>query len=154
LQTAHHCTLTLDLRPDLEVGQLAARLSKVPRKQSLSNKLRKGAGLSRQAISIWRDCVRTQVFETDEALAISIKATELNVTGMQPIDRAISTAGGIAATEIDTHFMLRQLPGVFVCGEMLDWDAPTGGYLLQACFSTGRAAGKYAAQFSQEMINH
>jgi len=149
LETADHCTILLDLRPDLDAGKLAARLTKVPRKQSLANKLRKGAGLSQQAISVWRDCVQSQVFETNEALADSIKATALNVTGMQPIDRAISTAGGIAASEVDANFMLRQIPGVFVCGEMLDWDAPTGGYLLQACFSTGRAAGKSAAQFAQ-----
>ena len=152
LQTQNCCSVLLDLRPDLDAGQLAARLAKVPRKQSLANKLRKGAGLSPQAISVWRDCVQRQVFETDEALAGSIKATVLYVTGMQPIDRAISTAGGIAASEIDANFMLRQLPGVFVCGEMLDWDAPTGGYLLQACFSTGRAAGKNAAQFAQQTI--
>ncbi len=152
LQTSNRCTLTLDLRPDLDVAQLTARLAKVPRKQSLSNRLRKGAGLAPQAISVWRDSVQTHVPETDEAIAGSLKAAALNVTGIQPVEKAISTAGGIAASEFDTHFMLKQLPGVFVCGEMLDWDAPTGGYLLQACFSTGRAAGKYAAQFAQKMF--
>ncbi len=152
LQIKDRCKVLLDLRPDLDAGKLAARLAKVSPKQSLTNKLRKAAGLSPQAISVWRDCVHRQVFETDETLAGSIKATALHVTGMQPIDRAISTAGGIAASEIDANFMLRQLPGVFVCGEMLDWDAPTGGYLLQACFSTGRSAGKSAAQFAQQAI--
>ncbi len=154
LQTAGSCTVLLDLRPDLDVERLAANLAKVPRKQSLANKLRKGAGLSPQAISVWRDCVQHHQFEPDAALAGSIKAAALRVTGMQPIDRAISTAGGIAAHEVDETLMLRQLPGVFVCGEMLDWDAPTGGYLLQACFSTGRAAGENAARFARELAGH
>lgn len=152
LATSDWCSVTLDLRPDLDIAQLAARLAKVPRKQSLSNRLRKGAGLSPQAISVWRDCVQGQTFATEEALADSIKAVEVRVTGLQSIDRAISTAGGIAADQIDARFMLKQLPGVFVCGEMLDWDAPTGGYLLQACFATGRAAGEGAAEFAHQTL--
>lgn len=153
LRTGRPCTLMLDLRPDTEVAQLAARLANVPRKQSLSNRLRKGAGLPPQAISVLRDSVQLQASHTDEAIAGSIKEIALNVTGIQPIEKAISTAGGIAASEIDQHFMLMKLPGVFVCGEMLDWDAPTGGYLLQACFSTGRAAGQHAARFALEKRN-
>ena len=74
-----------------------------------------------------------------------IKALPLRLTGTAPNDRAISSAGGIAFSEIDAHFMLRKRPGVFVAGEMLDWEAPTGGYLLQACFATGAAAGRGAA---------
>ena len=70
----------------------------------------------------------------------------LRLTGTAPHDRAISTAGGIAFNEVDANFMLRKKPGVFVAGEMLDWEAPTGGYLLQACFATGAAAGRGAAQ--------
>jgi uncharacterized flavoprotein (TIGR03862 family) len=153
LATSDWCSVTLDLRPDLDVTQLAARLAKVPRKQSLSNRLRKGAGLSPQAISVWRDCVQGRTFATEEALADSIKAVEVRVTGLQPIGRAISTAGGIAADQVDARFMLKQLPGVFVCGEMLDWDAPTGGYLLQACFATGRAAGEGAAEFAHQTLD-
>lgn len=144
-----HCDLQLDLRPDLEAGALAARLAKVPRKQSLSNRLRKAAGLSPQAISVWRDCVDVQAIQSDEELASSLKAVAVKVTEIQPLDRAISSAGGIAVSEVDPNFMLKKLPGVFVCGEMLDWDAPTGGYLLQACFATGRAAGEAAAEYAQ-----
>ena len=150
LAKSGHCELQLDLRPDFDVSQLVARFAKVPRKQSLTNRLRKGAGLSPQAISVWRDWVHSKTFETDEALARSIKTVLLKVTGLQPIDRAISSAGGIAASEVDGNFMLKKLPGVFVCGEMLDWDAPTGGYLLQACFATGRAAGEGAAGFAHK----
>ncbi len=152
MATSGRADLLLDLRPDLDVNQLTARLAKVPRKQSLSNKLRKAAGLSPQAISVWRDCVHSQNFETDAALAGSLKAVAVEVTGIQPIDRAISSAGGIAAGEVEENFMLTKLPGVFVCGEMLDWDAPTGGYLLQACFATGRAAGAGAAGFAHKQI--
>jgi len=150
LASSDHADLQLDLRPDLDVGQLVAKFSKVPRKQSLTNKLRKAGGLSPQAISVWRDCADWKSLDTDEALAHSLKTVFVKVTGLQPIDRAISSAGGIAASEVSESFMLRSLPGVFVCGEMLDWDAPTGGYLLQACFATGRAAGAGAAGFAQE----
>jgi uncharacterized flavoprotein (TIGR03862 family) len=147
-----HGELQLDLRPDLDVSQLTARLARIPRKQSLSNRLRKAAGLSPQAIFVWRDRVHSKTFQTDEALALSIKTVLLKVTGLQLIDRAISSAGGIAASEVDGNFMLKKLPGVFVCGEMLDWDAPTGGYLLQASFATGRAAGEGAAGFVRNPV--
>jgi uncharacterized flavoprotein (TIGR03862 family) len=150
LASSAHAELQLDLRPELDVGQLVAKFSKVPRKQSLTNRLRKTAGLSPQAISVWRDCVDWKNLETDEALAHSLKTVMVKVTGIQPIDRAISSAGGIAASEVNENFMLIKLPGVFVCGEMLDWDAPTGGYLLQACLATGRAAGAGAAGFAHE----
>jgi uncharacterized flavoprotein (TIGR03862 family) len=118
-------------------------LAKVPRKQSLTNRLRKGAGLSPQAISVWRDFT-PKVPDDDADLAHSIKAVTLVSAGIQPLDRAISSAGGISRDELDEALMLHKLPGVFACGEMLDWDAPTGGYLLQACFATGNAAGRGA----------
>ena len=84
---------------------------------------------------------------TPAALAALIKAVPVRLTGTAPIARAISTAGGIALDEVDDHFMLRRLPGVFVAGEMLDWEAPTGGYLLQACFATAVAAGRGVLQW-------
>ncbi len=77
-----------------------------------------------------------------DELAAFIKSVPVGLIGMAPIARAISTAGGISFDEIDPHFMLRKMPGVFVAGEMLDWEAPTGGYLLQASFATGVAAGR------------
>lgn len=136
-------TLMLDLRPDLQAAQLTDRVARVPRKQSLSNRLRKGAGLSPAAVSVWRDFT-PQIPSDDAALAASLKAVPLQVTGIQPLDRAISSAGGIALNELDDNLMLKKLPGVFACGEMLDWDAPTGGYLLQASFATGNAAARGA----------
>ncbi|MEO9876942.1 MAG: TIGR03862 family flavoprotein [Anderseniella sp.] len=147
LASSAHADLQFDLRPDLDVDQLVAKFSKIPRKQSLTNRLRKAGGLSSQAISVWRDFTDWKTVDTDEELAHSLKTVVVKVTGLQPIDRAISSAGGIPASEVDEHFMLKKLPGVFICGEMLDWDAPTGGYLLQACFATGRAAGAGAAGF-------
>jgi predicted flavoprotein YhiN len=81
---------------------------------------------------------------TSEALAALIKAVPVRLTSAAPIAKAISTAGGVAFDQIDAHFMLRQRSGVFVAGEMLDWEAPTGGYLLQASFATGVAAGRGA----------
>ena len=91
-------------------------------------------------------CCGTLPAETDD-LARLIKAAPLRLTGMAPIARAISTAGGILADEVDAGFMLKRLPGMFVAGEMLDWEAPTGGYLLQACFATGVAAAAGIERF-------
>ncbi len=84
---------------------------------------------------------------TPEALAALVNHVPLRVIGIADIDRAISTAGGVSFAEIDDGFMLRKLPGVFVAGEMLDWEAPTGGYLLQGCFATGAAAGRGALAY-------
>ncbi|WP_291296049.1 TIGR03862 family flavoprotein [Elioraea sp.] len=132
-------TLTLDLRPDLPRAALAERVAAPRRGQSLSTFLRKAAGLSPPAIGLVQEALHAG--STGADLAALIKALPLTITGMAGLARAISSAGGIVAEECDAHFMLRQLPGVFVCGEMLDWEAPTGGYLLQACFATGVAAG-------------
>jgi hypothetical protein len=132
-------TLTLDLRPDLAHAALAERVAAPRRGQSLSTFLRKAAGLSPPAIGLVQEALHAGSAADD--LAGLIKALPLTVTGMAGLARAISSAGGIVADEIDAHFMLHRLPGVFACGEMLDWEAPTGGYLLQACFATGVAAG-------------
>lgn len=131
--------ITLDLRPAVEQGRLAERLARRRQGETLSNHLRKAAGLSPAAIAVLREN-GMRLPEEPAALAGLIKAAPLRLTGMAPIARAISSAGGVAFDELDERFMLRRLPGTFVAGEMLDWEAPTGGYLLQACFSTGVAA--------------
>jgi uncharacterized flavoprotein (TIGR03862 family) len=140
---AQHGTATplLDLRPDLPADMLAARLAAVPRAQSLSNRLRKGAGLQPPAIALLREATGNALPHEPDALAVLIKAVPLPLTGTSPLERAISSAGGIALAAVDEHMMLKTHPGIFVAGEMLDWEAPTGGYLLQACFATGFAAG-------------
>jgi len=130
--------LHMDLRPDLDLAGLTERL-KLPRgKQSMASFLRKAAGLSKPAQSLLRE--PGPLPAEPAVLARLVKAVPLTTTAPYPIDRAISSAGGIALDEVDQTMMLRKMPGVFVAGEMLDWEAPTGGYLLQACFSTAHAA--------------
>ena len=133
--------LTLDLRPDFTIDELATKLYRPRGKQSVSNHLRKSAGLPPVAVALLHEAGAYLPADVTE-LAKAIKSVPLHVTSLAPIERAISTAGGIAWPELDPHFMLRKLPSVFAAGEMLDWEAPTGGYLLQACFSTGVAAAK------------
>jgi uncharacterized flavoprotein (TIGR03862 family) len=127
-------TLVLDLRPDLDAGAVGARLGGAG--ISMANALRR-AGLSPAAASLVREV------PGKAPLAERIKALPLRLVGIKPIERAISTAGGVRFDALDGS-MLRARPGVFVAGEMLDWEAPTGGYLLQACFASGRAAGMAA----------
>ncbi|MFC7396024.1 TIGR03862 family flavoprotein [Chelatococcus sp. GCM10030263] len=146
IAAAGTATLSLDLRPDLSAEVLAARLARPRGRASLSNHLRKAVGLSPAAIAVLRESSR-DLPNDPEALARHIKAAPLKLTGTASIARAISTAGGIAFDEIDDHYMLRRLPGVFVAGEMLDWEAPTGGYLLQAVFSTAVTAAEGIAQW-------
>lgn len=140
----HKATLYLDLRPDLTLAALSARLAGRRGSLSLSNHLRRNAGLAPVGIALVQEALKSSTATPD--LAGLIKALPLQVTGCFPIARAISSAGGLAWSEVDENLMLRRLPGVFACGEMLDWEAPTGGYLLQACFSTGRAVGLAAAR--------
>lgn len=144
LEQHHNATLHLDLRPDLGLAELTASLAGRRGSLSLSNHLRRNAGLAPIGIALIQEALKAGTETPD--LAALIKALPLRVTGTFPIARAISSAGGLAWTELDENLMLRRLPGVFACGEMLDWEAPTGGYLLQACFSTGRAAGLAAAR--------
>jgi uncharacterized flavoprotein (TIGR03862 family) len=140
--------LTLDLRPDLTQADLAARLAKARAKESLSTSLRKNARLSPAAIDFLREAAigenRQLTGRPAAELAAFVKAVPLRLIGVADIARAISTAGGVSFDEINERFMLRRRPGVFVAGEMLDWEAPTGGYLLQASFATGVAAAEGA----------
>jgi uncharacterized flavoprotein (TIGR03862 family) len=139
-------TLRVALRPDLEINDLIARLS-IPRgKQSVSNWLRKAAHLSPAAIGLLQEAAIASGAPLSSlstaSLAGLINAVPIELNGVAPIARAISTAGGISFSEIDADYMIRRLPGIFAAGEMLDWEAPTGGYLLQASFATGAAAGR------------
>ena len=139
-------TLTIALRPDLDAAALTVRLSGTRGKQSLANFLRKAAQLSPVGIGLMQEAAiasgRPLASFSPTELAHLVNAIPVRLTGVAPIDRAISTAGGISFDGLDEHFMLRKLPGLFAAGEMLDWEAPTGGYLLQASFATGAAAGR------------
>jgi uncharacterized flavoprotein (TIGR03862 family) len=140
--------LTIALRPDLSVAELQKRLEKPRGKQSLSTFLRKTVNLSPPAMGLLHEAIAStpeRFAEMDAAgLAELINAVPVRLVGTASLERAISTAGGISFDAIDETFMLRRRPGVFVAGEMLDWEAPTGGYLLQASFATGVAAARGA----------
>jgi uncharacterized flavoprotein (TIGR03862 family) len=138
-------TLTLDLRPDIAAAALAARLDGPRGGMSLANHLRR-AGLPPVAIGLVQEALHAGA---TAPLSRLVKALPLTLTAPMGLDRAISSAGGLGWDEVDERLMLRRRPGVFACGEMLDWEAPTGGYLLQACFSTGVAAGRAALDWAR-----
>jgi uncharacterized flavoprotein (TIGR03862 family) len=144
-------TLRVALRPDLDISDLIARLSMPRGKQSFSNWLRKAAHLSPVGIGLLQEAAIASGVPlpslSPAALAERINALPIQLNGVAPIARAISTAGGISFSEIDADYMIRRLPGTFAAGEMLDWEAPTGGYLLQASFATGAAAGRGALKW-------
>ena len=138
--------LTLDLLPDRSLESVAARLARPRGGATLTNHLRKALGLSPVKIALLRDCAPAAL-AAPEATAVALKALPLPLAGPRPLDEAISTAGGLPRAALDEALMLRAMPGVFAAGEMLDWDAPTGGYLLTACLATGRWAGRAAADW-------
>ena len=142
--------LEIDLQPDLDADALAARLVDRRRpKDSVSTWLRKG-GLSPVDVALLRDATGNRLPTEATAIADLAKAVPIPVEGLAPIDRAISTAGGVALDAIDDTGMLLDRPGTWVAGEMVAWDAPTGGYLIQACLSTGHQAGVAAARWAAE----
>lgn len=131
--------LRLDLHPDLSTELLSAKLAKRRKGDSLTTALKR-VGLAPVAIALAHEVGAA-------AQASHLKSLPLELLRPTGLDRAISTAGGMPRSEVDDHFGLRKMPGVFVAGEMLDWEAPTGGYLLQACFSTGVAAANGALKW-------
>jgi predicted flavoprotein YhiN len=135
-------TIQVDLRPDIDQATLADRLGGPRRSQSLANTLRKQAGLPPVSIGLVQEALHAGSAAGD--LATLIKNLPLRLLAPAPIERAISSAGGLRIDALTPHLMLAERPGVFAAGEMLDWEAPTGGYLLQACFSTGVAAARGA----------
>ncbi|WP_339651358.1 TIGR03862 family flavoprotein [Halopseudomonas pelagia] len=139
--------LTLDLAPDRTGEQLAEMLRKPRSGQTLASVLRKRAGLDTLKIALLHECLDKQIFSDAARLAASIKTLPVELTGMRPLDEAISSAGGVVREAFDQNLMLKDLPGVFCAGEMLNWEAPTGGYLLTACFASGRRAGQGAIDY-------
>ncbi|BCW88416.1 3-dehydro-bile acid delta(4,6)-reductase [Alphaproteobacteria bacterium SO-S41] len=141
--------MTIDLRPELVVGTLTDRITLAAPGQSTTNMLRKAAKLSPLAVNLMREGIGRELPREPAALAKAIKNVPLQVAGVQGLDRAISSAGGVTRGAVDEALMLKARPGVFVAGEMLDWAAPTGGYLLQASFATGVTAAKGALAYVQ-----
>jgi uncharacterized flavoprotein (TIGR03862 family) len=135
--------LVLDLAPDRSAAGLAERLAGPRGKESVGNWLRKRLGLDPVKLGLLMEFGRP--LPEGAALAALVKRLPVRHQGMRPMDEAISTAGGVRWDAVDEGLMLKAAPGVFVAGEMLDWEAPTGGYLLTACLATGRWAGRAAA---------
>ncbi len=137
--------LYLDLLPDVSIEHLAEKL-KLSKKQSLSNIWRK-AGLDQAKACLVREVVEKKIWNDNYALAQKIKNLCIDLNGFRPIEEAISCTGGVKQEALTQSLQLKSNPYLFCCGEMLDWDAPTGGYLLTACFATGRAAGEGVQQY-------
>jgi uncharacterized flavoprotein (TIGR03862 family) len=146
--------LTLDLRPDMTTAEIADRLSHAGSSDSVPNRLRRALSLTGPAYSLLREGFAADALATPEAMAAAIKAIPLRVNGLRPLARAISTAGGIRLDALTPELELKALPGIFACGEMLDWEAPTGGYLLQGCFATGVAAAAGLLRASRPGSTH
>ncbi len=134
-------TFILDLLPDRTEAEIAQNLAKPRGSRSMASHLQSRLRLKGVKVGLLREMVPAAAFADPHQLAAAIKALPVTLTGIRPLAEAISTAGGITFAALDDALMLRALPGVFCAGEMLDWEAPTGGYLLTACFATGRAAG-------------
>lgn len=139
--------LVLDLAPDIDVSRLETALAAPRGKTSLSNHLRKKAGVDGVKSALLHEVADKATSDNPASLAHAIKHVSITLESPRPIAEAISVAGGIALDELDADFMLKKCEGIFAAGEMLDWEAPTGGYLLSACLATGQAAGDGAAKW-------
>lgn len=135
-------TVLLDLLPDRNLTQIASALARPRGSQSMAKHLHRQLKLDGVKAALLRELTDTTTFQAPQALAAAIKALPIRLVRPRPLDEAISSAGGVPFEELDEYLMLRRLPGVFCAGEMLDWEAPTGGYLLTACFASGRAAAE------------
>ena len=139
--------LELDLVPDRSADRLVKELSHPQGRRSMASHMQSRSGLKGVKVGLLREIVTAQHFADPKHLVNSIKSLPLKLVAARPLAEAISTGGGVAFDVLDENLMLRALPGVFCAGEMLDWEAPTGGYLLTACFATGRAAGAGALRW-------
>ena len=135
-----HAALTLDLAPGRSIERLAADLARPRGRDSLANHLRRRAGIEGVKAALLRELCPPETLAAPALLAAAIKALAVPVGATRPIDEAISTAGGVSFAALDEALMLHGKPGVFCAGEMVDWEAPTGGYLLTACLASGRVA--------------
>ncbi len=147
-------TLRLDLAPDRELPRLIKDLSQPRGKRTMATHLQRRAHIEGVKSGLLREIVSKEDFTDPARLAAAIKSLPLTLAAPRPLAEAISTAGGVGFDALDHRLMVRALPGVFCAGEMLDWEAPTGGYLLTACFASGRAAGAGAVAWLMERAAH
>lgn len=150
IQATGRGTLRLDLAPDRELPRLIKDLSQPRGKKTMATHLQRRAHIEGVKSGLLREYVSKEDFTDPTRLAAAIKSLTLTLVAPRPLAEAISTAGGVEFDALDSRLMLRALPGVFCAGEMLDWEAPTGGYLLTACFASGRAAGVGAVAWLTE----
>ena len=142
IEARGEATLHLDLAPGRSLERLQADLARPRGRRSLASHLQGKAGIDGVKAGLLRECTPREVMDDPAQLAAAIKHLPLRLLRPRPLDEAISSAGGVRLEALDENLMLKKLSGVFCCGEMLDWEAPTGGYLLTACFATGRRAGE------------
>ena len=145
--------LHLDLVPGKSAERVRAEVMHPRGSRSLSSHLKSRLGLDSLKTALLHECLPADYFHQPQLLAAAIKTLPLRLNAPRPIDEAISSAGGMRFEVVDAHLMLRQMPGVFCAGEMLDWEAPTGGYLLTGCFAGGRQAGLGAAEWMKKHHN-
>lgn len=150
INTHGHATFMLDLAPGRDAQQVLAEVSYPRGARSLSSHLKSRLGLSGVKLALLHEVLGKEHVANASALAAAIKSLPITVTAPRPVSEAISTAGGVRFEDLDAHLMLKALPGVFIAGEMLDWEAPTGGYLLNACLATGLWAGSGV----RDWLNH
>jgi uncharacterized flavoprotein (TIGR03862 family) len=139
--------LTLDLAPDISKDKLIAALAKPRGSRTLTSHIKRTTRLADVKIGLLYEFISKEDLVNIEKLADAIKALHIPLSATYPLETAISSAGGVHFEELDDNLMLRNMPGVFCAGEMLDWETVTGGYLLTACFATGRAAGEGALEW-------
>jgi len=147
IETRGTTNIQLDLAPHLTREDVVSKLSKPRGSKTMASHLEKTVGIKGVKAGLLREFVSKDDFGNMERLADAIKALSIPLVAPRPIDEAISSAGGVLFEELDDHLMLKKIPGVFCAGEMLDWEAPTGGYLLTACFASGRVAGRGALRW-------
>ena len=147
-------TLWLDLVPDRSLHQLTDDLSRPHGKRTMATHLKRRAGIMGVKAGLLREVVPQEVLRDPARVAAALKSLPVTLVNPRPLEEAISTAGGVSSEALDSKLMLRAFPGVFCAGEMLDWEAPTGGYLLTACLATGRLAGSAAAQWARAHPEH
>jgi len=145
IETSGSAVIHLDLAPGWDIQRLADRLARPRGSRSISSHLDKTVGIKGVKAGLLWEFVPRAVFNDPQKLAAIIKALRIPIISARPLVEAISSAGGVTFDSVDENLMLRSIPGVFCAGEMLDWEAPTGGYLITACFATGHAAGLGAA---------
>ncbi|TYL46623.1 TIGR03862 family flavoprotein [Marinomonas sp. IMCC 4694] len=142
-----HSSLTMDFLPLQSEEQVVKKLRNTKPKESFSKYLKRTLNIGGVKAALLHEAFSKEAFQTPEALAACLKAVPVSFYKTKPIDEVISTAGGVCESSVDARLMLNALPGVFCAGEMLDWEAPTGGYLLTACFATGKMAGRGVCEF-------